>query len=84
MSRKKNSNDVLTPRAGAKVGERRKRNSELVAFVKQGNKTDTLSVPEFAEALYGPGTQCIVIPPMHFQEKYTSTPLNTVESNGSW
>lgn len=84
MSRKKNTNDVLTPRTGAKVGERRRRDTELVALVKQGSKMDTLSVPEFAEALYGPGTQCIVIPPVHYRDKYTSTPLNTVASNGSW
>ena len=84
MSRKKKSNDVLTPRAGAKVGERLRRNTELVALVKQGDKMDTLSVPEFAEALYGPGTQCIVIPPVHYRNKYTSTPLNTVAVNGSW
>lgn len=66
MSRNKKSNDIVTPRAGAKVGERYKRETELVALVKQGSKMDTLSVPEFAEALYGPGTQCIVIPPPRY------------------
>lgn len=83
MSRNRRSNDVVTPRVGAKVGERCKRDTELVAIVKQGNKTDTLSVPEFAEALYGLGTQCIVIPPLGYRQKYTGTPLNTVAANGS-
>lgn len=61
--RKKNSNDIKTPVYGAKVGERILRGTEPVALVKQGNIMDTMSVGEFAEALYGPGTQCLIIPP---------------------
>ena len=61
--RKKHSNDIKTPRLGAKVGERVMRGPEPVALVKQGDTRDTMSVSEFAEALYGTGTQCLIIPP---------------------
>ena len=54
--------DIRTPRAGAKVGVKAYLNSEPVALVKQGKKMDTMSLQEFAEALYGAGTQCVVIP----------------------
>lgn len=60
---KNRSNEIRTPRNGAKIGERVIRGAEPVALVKQGEKRDTLSLEEFAEALYGPGTQCMVIPP---------------------
>ena len=54
--------DIRTPRTGAKVGVKAYLNSEPVALVKQGKKMDTMSLQEFAEALYGEGTQCVVIP----------------------
>ena len=57
-----NRNDIRTPRCGAKVGERVMKGQEPVALVKQGERKDTLSLEEFAVALYGPGTQCVVIP----------------------
>ena len=60
--RKNNRNDIRTPRYGAKVGERVMKGREPVALVKQGERKDTLSLEEFAIALYGPGTQCVVIP----------------------
>ncbi len=63
--RKSNCNDIRTPRAGAKVGERVMKGQEPVALVKQGERKDTLSLEEFAVALYGPGTQCVVIPGKH-------------------
>ncbi len=59
---KSKRNDIRTPRHGAKVGERVLKGSEPVALVKQGDTRDTISVEEFAIALYGPGTQCVVIP----------------------
>ena len=46
----------------AKVGVRAVVGQEPVALVKQGDKFDTLSVQEFATALYGEGTTCVVIP----------------------
>ena len=57
-----NINDIRTPRVGAKIGERVMKGREPVALVKQGGRKDTLSLEEFAIALYGPGTQCVVIP----------------------
>lgn len=53
-------NDLRTPRHGAKFGERIWRGGKPVALVKQGNKLDTLSVEEFAAALYGPGVRCTI------------------------
>ena len=61
--RNKRSNEIRTPRLGAKVGERVMRGTEPVALVKSGETRDTMSLGEMAEALYGPGTQCLVIPP---------------------
>jgi len=61
--RKKRSNDIKTPRLDVKVGEKVMRGPEPVALVKQGGTKDTMSVSEFAEALYGTGTQCLIIPP---------------------
>lgn len=60
--RKKRSNEIRTPRSGAKVGVRVVVGQEPVALVKQRDKFDTLSVQEFATALYGEGTTCVVIP----------------------
>lgn len=61
--RSKKSNDIRTPRYGAKVGERVMLGAEPVALVKSGETKDTISIGEMAEALYGPGTQCLIIPP---------------------
>ena len=60
--RDEKSNEIRTARNGLKVGERAILKGEPVAFVKQGQRTDTLSLDEFATALYGPGTKCVVIP----------------------
>lgn len=60
--RKNNRNDIRTPRHGTMVGERVMKGQEPVALVKHGGRKDTLSLEEFAIALYGPGTQCVVIP----------------------
>ena len=62
MSRKKDSNDILTPRKRAKVGKKIYRGPEPVALVGPEANKDTFSLQEFAVALYGPGTQCYVIP----------------------
>ncbi len=61
--RNKKSNEIRTPRLGAKVGERVMRGSEPVMLVKCGNAWDTISMNELAEELIGPGTQCLIIPP---------------------
>ena len=63
MCRKKVSNDIFTPRFKAKIGQKVRRGAELVIFIKQNGKEDTISVSELAEALYGKGTQCLIIPP---------------------
>lgn len=63
MSRNKHSNDIRTPRSQVKVGQRVQRGSEPVAYIKQNGKEDTLSLSEFAETLYGPGTTCVVYTP---------------------
>ena len=60
--RKVKNSEIRTPRRSAKVGERVMLGPEPVALVKQGKRLDTLSVEEFAAALYGPGTRCVVIP----------------------
>ncbi len=61
--RNKKSNEIRTPRHGARVGDRVMLGQEPVALVKSGNTSDTFSIGEMAEALYGPGTQCLIIPP---------------------
>ena len=61
--RNKRSNEIRTPRRGAKVGVRAVVGQEPVALVKQGDKVDTLSIQEFVTALYGEGTTCVVSPP---------------------
>ena len=61
--RNKASNEIRTPRHGARVGDRVLLGSEPVALVKQGNIKDTISLQEMAEALYGQGARCVVIPP---------------------
>lgn len=65
MSRNKHSDDIITQRNQVKVGRRVLRGLEPVALVGPENKKDTLSASEFVEQLYGPGFQCVIIPPVH-------------------
>lgn len=62
MSRKKDSNDILTTRKQVRIGKKVYHGTEPVALVGPEQNKDTLSLNEFAVALYGPGTQCVVIP----------------------
>lgn len=61
--RNNHNREIRTPLKGAKVGDRVIRQGEPVALVKSGNTIDTISIGEMAEALFGPGTQCLIIPP---------------------
>ncbi len=61
MSRRKDSNNMLTKQKKVKFGKRVLRGSEPVALVGPEQNKDTVSLNEFAEALYGPGTQCYII-----------------------
>lgn len=63
MSRKKDSNDILTKQKQVRVGKRVLRGPEPVALVGPEQNKDTLSAGEFVEQLYGPGYQCVIIPP---------------------
>lgn len=54
--------EIRTPRQGAMVGTIGKIGEEPVAVVKQGKRVDTLSLEEFASALYGHKVKCVVIP----------------------
>lgn len=60
---RKNAEDIRTPRNNIKIGEKVMRGTEPVMLIKHGEKKDTLSLEEFAAALYGHGTQCMIIPP---------------------
>lgn len=68
MSRKKNSNDMLTKKKQVKFGRRVLRGPEPVALVGPEQNKDTLSAGEFVEQLYGPGYQCLIIPPDETQK----------------
>ena len=59
---KRKRNEIRTARHGLKVGERVMKDGEPVALVKQGERYDSFSLEEFADALYGPGTRCIIVP----------------------
>jgi len=63
MPRNEKSDYIETPRNHVKVGRRVKRGHEPVALVGPVKNKDTFSLGEFAEELYGPGTQCYVILP---------------------
>ena len=63
MSRKKESNDILTKHKQVRFGKRVLRGPEPVALVGPEQNKDTLSPGEFVEQLYGPGYQCVIIPP---------------------
>ena len=62
MSRNKKSNDILTREKQVKVGTRVLKGAEPVALVGPEKQKDTFSLQDMAVALYGPGTQCVVIP----------------------
>ncbi len=62
MSRNSRSNDILTREKQVKVGTRVLKGAEPVALVGPEKKKDTFSLQDMAVALYGPGTQCVVIP----------------------
>ena len=63
MSRNKNSNDIVTTRKQVKIGKKVYHGTEPVALVGPEQNRDIISLNEFAEALYGPGCQCVIIPP---------------------
>ena len=63
MSRKKESNDIMTKHKQVRFGKRVLRGPEPVALVGPEQNKDTLSAGEFVEQLYGPGYQCVIIPP---------------------
>ena len=60
---RKEINEIRTPRIGAKVGLKVMIEREAVLSVKQGRKTDTLTIGELATALYGTGTKCYIMTP---------------------
>jgi hypothetical protein len=63
MSRKKNSNALLTKEKQVKFGEKVLKGNEPAALVGPSKNKDTLTLNEFAEQLYGPGVQCVIVPP---------------------
>lgn len=62
MSRKKNSNLIVTKLKHIKIGRRILKNNEPVVLVGPDEKNDIITLQELAVELYGPGTQCLVIP----------------------
>lgn len=62
MSRSRKSNDIFTREKQVKVGTRVLKGTEPVALVGPEKRKDTFSLQDMAVALYGPGTQCVVIP----------------------
>ena len=73
---KSNSNEIRSPRNGAKLGDKVMLGKEPVVLIKQGGKKDTMSVPEIVEELYGRGTKCIIIPSeyVHACKQMSRTP----------
>lgn len=57
---KNRKDEIRTPRLGAMVGTIGRVGDKPVAIVKQGRKVDTLSVDEFASALYGKSVICTI------------------------
>ena len=53
--------EIRTNSAKVKIGETIYVNRELRALVKQGKKTDTITLDEFASQLYGKSVRCEVI-----------------------
>lgn len=62
MSRRIKSNDILTKEKQVKVGTRVMKGAEPVVLVGPEKRKDIFSLQDMAVALYGPGTQCVVIP----------------------
>lgn len=62
MSRKKKSNDIYTKNKHIRFGKRVFLDNKPVALIGPNKNQDTLSLQEMAVELYGPGTQCYVIP----------------------
>lgn len=62
MSRSSKSNDILTKEKKVKVGTRVMKGAEPVVLVGPEKRKDIFSLQDLAVALYGPGTQCVVIP----------------------
>lgn len=62
MSRSSKSNDILTKEKQVKVGTRVMKGAEPVVLVGPEKRKDIFSLQDMAVALYGPGTQCVVIP----------------------
>lgn len=60
MSRKKDSNDIVTRQKKVKVGKRIVENGEPKALVGPESNKDTFSLQDMAVALYGPGTKCYI------------------------
>lgn len=63
MSRRKDSNDILTRKKGVRVGKRVLKNGEPQMLVGPEANKDLYTIQDMAEDLYGPGCQCVVIPP---------------------
>ncbi len=63
MSRKRDGNDMVTQKKRVRYGKRVVKGMEPVALVGPENNKDTLTLAEFAEALYGEGTKCFIVPP---------------------
>ncbi len=62
MSRRIKANDILTKEKQVKVGTRVMKGAEPVVLVGPEKRKDIFSLQDMAVALYGPGTQCVVIP----------------------
>ena len=62
MSRRIKSNDILTKEKQVKVGTRVMKGAEPGVLVGPEKRKDIFSLQDMAVALYGPGTQCVVIP----------------------
>lgn len=60
MSRKKDSNDIVTRQKKIKVGKRIIEDGVPKALVGPESNKDTFSLQDMAVALYGPGTKCYV------------------------
>ena len=63
MSRRKDSNDILTRRKGVRVGKRVLKDGEPQMLVGPQAKKDLYTIQDMTEDLYGPGYKYIVIPP---------------------
>lgn len=64
MSRRKDSNDILTKEKHVRVGKRVMAHGEPHVLVGPEKNKDLFSIQDMAEQLYGPGTKCYVEPPL--------------------